>query len=295
MLLATDVQAGIVVDRRRRGARARDGRRRSASSCDRRGPRRDAGSAATPRSVIDWAWVVDHLDELAGRTVQHSVLAGDRGRDRLRHLVRARRRWRVRRRRVYGADHRRLRRSSTRSRASPLFAALVPITGLSVADRRGPARPVHAPDLHPQHRGRASMRSRPTSLEAADGMGYTARRAGSARVELPLALPLIVAGLRLASVSTIGLVTVSGDPRRPLRRPRLLHLRGLPAQLPDRDPARRDPVDRSWRSPSTCSSSRSSAGSRRGRRATPGDAAIGPAARLRRGAAMNLISQASPG
>ena len=30
------------------------------------------------------------------------------------------------------------------------------------------------------------------------------------RVELPLAIPLIVAGLRVASVSTIGLVTITG-------------------------------------------------------------------------------------
>jgi len=44
--------------------------------------------------------------------------------------------------------------------------------------------------------------------EAARGMGYT----GSQllwRVEVPLALPVIVAGLRLATVTTIGLVTVT--------------------------------------------------------------------------------------
>ena len=46
-------------------------------------------------------------------------------------------------------------------------------------------------------------------LEAADGMGYTSRQR-LCRVELPLALPLIIAGLRLATVSTIGLVTVTG-------------------------------------------------------------------------------------
>jgi osmoprotectant transport system permease protein len=46
-------------------------------------------------------------------------------------------------------------------------------------------------------------------LEAADGMGYARGRRLRA-VELPLALPLIVAGLRVASVSTIGLVTITG-------------------------------------------------------------------------------------
>ena len=46
-------------------------------------------------------------------------------------------------------------------------------------------------------------------IEAADGMGY-ARRTRLLEVELPLAVPLIVAGLRLAAVSTIGLVVISG-------------------------------------------------------------------------------------
>ena len=44
--------------------------------------------------------------------------------------------------------------------------------------------------------------------EAADGMGMTpARRV--LRVELPLAAPYIIAGLRIAIVSTVGLVTVA--------------------------------------------------------------------------------------
>jgi osmoprotectant transport system permease protein len=45
-------------------------------------------------------------------------------------------------------------------------------------------------------------------LDAADGMGYTRRRR-LWRVELPLAMPAIMAGVRLATVSTIGLVTVT--------------------------------------------------------------------------------------
>ena len=43
--------------------------------------------------------------------------------------------------------------------------------------------------------------------EAANGMGYT-RRQLLWRVELPMALPAIVAGLRVATVSTVGLVTI---------------------------------------------------------------------------------------
>lgn len=49
----------------------------------------------------------------------------------------------------------------------------------------------------------------PAVVDAADGMGY-----GSARrlltVELPLALPAIAAALRIATVSTVGLVTIAG-------------------------------------------------------------------------------------
>src|SRR5204862_4058487 len=45
-------------------------------------------------------------------------------------------------------------------------------------------------------------------LEAADGMGYTARQR-LWRVELPIALPIVVAGLRIATVTTVGLVSVT--------------------------------------------------------------------------------------
>lgn len=48
----------------------------------------------------------------------------------------------------------------------------------------------------------------PDVLEAAQGMGYTSRQR-LLRVELPLALPLIVAAVRLATVTTIGLATVA--------------------------------------------------------------------------------------
>jgi osmoprotectant transport system permease protein len=44
-------------------------------------------------------------------------------------------------------------------------------------------------------------------LEAAEGMGYT-RRERLLRVELPLSVPLIISGIRLATVTTIGLATV---------------------------------------------------------------------------------------
>jgi osmoprotectant transport system permease protein len=49
----------------------------------------------------------------------------------------------------------------------------------------------------------------PTEVrEAAIGMGFTRRRL-LLQVELPLALPVVIAGLRVAAVTTIGLVTVT--------------------------------------------------------------------------------------
>src|ERR1700682_374060 len=48
----------------------------------------------------------------------------------------------------------------------------------------------------------------PDILDAADGMGYRPPRR-LLQVELPLALPAIMAGVRVATVTTIGLVTIT--------------------------------------------------------------------------------------
>jgi len=89
-----------------------------------------------------------------------------------------------------------------------LFAALVPVTGLSILTAEVPL--VLYTLLIFVRNIVAGLDGVPGDvLEAADAMGYS-RRTRLLSVELPLALPLIVAGLRLASVSTIGLVTISG-------------------------------------------------------------------------------------
>ena len=49
----------------------------------------------------------------------------------------------------------------------------------------------------------------PATREAADGMGFERWRR-LVRVDLPLAAPVIIAGLRIATVTTVGLVTVAG-------------------------------------------------------------------------------------
>ncbi len=46
------------------------------------------------------------------------------------------------------------------------------------------------------------------AIEAASGMGYTPTQR-LLRVELPLAVPVVMAGVRIATVTTIGLVTVT--------------------------------------------------------------------------------------
>jgi osmoprotectant transport system permease protein len=48
----------------------------------------------------------------------------------------------------------------------------------------------------------------PDVLEAAEGMGYT-RTQRLIQVEFPLAVPLMITGLRLATVTAIGLATVA--------------------------------------------------------------------------------------
>lgn len=156
--------------------------------------------------MIDWAWLVDHLDDLGGRVVQHVILTGIAvgigfaislglsvvavRRARLRAFLVT----------VSGVLY------TIPSLA--LFAVLVPITGLSIATAVVPL--ILYTLLIFMRNILAGLDDVPADvLEAADAMGY-APRARLVRVELPLALPLVIGGLRLASVSTIGLVTISG-------------------------------------------------------------------------------------
>jgi osmoprotectant transport system permease protein len=88
-----------------------------------------------------------------------------------------------------------------------LFAFLVPITGLSVLTAE--IGLVSYTLLILVRNIVAGLDGVPADIrEAADGMGYSWSRR-LVRVELPLAVPLIVAGLRVATVTTIGLVMVT--------------------------------------------------------------------------------------
>jgi osmoprotectant transport system permease protein len=87
-----------------------------------------------------------------------------------------------------------------------LFTILVPITGLEVITI---AMPLIAYTLFILYRNIVTgLRSVPAEvLESSRGMGLT-RRQTFRQVELPLATPAIMAGLRIATVSTISIATI---------------------------------------------------------------------------------------
>lgn len=88
-----------------------------------------------------------------------------------------------------------------------LFAFLVPVTGLSLLTAEIGLVSYTLLILTRSIVGGFDAVPREVT-EAADGMGYGAA-ARLVRVDLPLAVPLIVAGLRVATVTTIGLVMVT--------------------------------------------------------------------------------------
>jgi osmoprotectant transport system permease protein len=156
--------------------------------------------------MIDWAWIADHLDELADRTLQHFVFAAiavSMGFAlSLGLAIVALRRARLRFALVTASS------IVYTIPSLAMFAALVPITGLSIVTAEVPL--VLYTLLIFMRNILAGFDSvAPDVIEAADAMGYSGRER-LVRVELPLALPLVIAGVRLASVSTVGLVTVSG-------------------------------------------------------------------------------------
>jgi len=87
-----------------------------------------------------------------------------------------------------------------------LFTILVPITGVEVITI---AIPLVAYTLFVLYRNIVTgLRSVPAEvLESARGMGLT-RRQTFVQVELPLATPTIMAGLRVATVATISIATI---------------------------------------------------------------------------------------
>jgi osmoprotectant transport system permease protein len=155
--------------------------------------------------MIDWAWVGDHLDDLAYRTIQHLILTGIAVAVGF-AISFGLALWSVRRRSVYGPIIA-LTGVAYTIPSVAMIALLVPITGLSILTAEVPL--ILYSLLIFIRNIVAGFDSVPADvLEAADGMGYPPDRR-LWRVELPLAIPLVVAGIRLATVSTIGLVTIT--------------------------------------------------------------------------------------
>jgi osmoprotectant transport system permease protein len=154
---------------------------------------------------IRWDWIAEHLDDVADKTWQHLQLlviplaAG--------FVI------------AFALAILALRRPGTIGPVTAVtgllytipslaaFAILIPITGLSLVTAIIPLTAYTLLILYVNIV--AGFRSVPADvIEAADAMGYTGwtRALG---VQLPLAVPLIMAGVRVAAVTTIGLVTVA--------------------------------------------------------------------------------------
>ena len=154
---------------------------------------------------VRWGWVADHGDEIAARLREHVVLtvvAVGVGLLIAVPLGVASQRWR----RVYpvvlgvfGVVY------SIPSLA--LLAMLIPFTGLTTTTSE--IALVGYTLLVLVRNVVAGLDAVPADVrEAAAGMGFTRRRQ-LVRIELPLALPAIIAGVRIATVTTIGLVTIT--------------------------------------------------------------------------------------
>jgi len=155
---------------------------------------------------MDWEWIVRNLDEVAERTLEHilltvvAVVIGFAISFALALLIR-RLSW------LEGP----IIGVSGVLYAIPslaLFAFLVPFTGIQNPLTAEIAL-VSYTILILLRNILAGLQSVPREvIEAADGMGFTPSQR-LWRVELPVALPVIVAGLRIATVTIIGLVTVT--------------------------------------------------------------------------------------
>lgn len=155
---------------------------------------------------VDVDWIIDNLDRIGGLVVEHLYLTGiamgiglviSAG---LALLVRDRPRW-------YGP----IIGATGTMYAIPslaLFALLTPLTGIGTVLTAEIALVSYTLLILTRNMVEGLRAVPAEAIEAAKGMGYTATQR-LLRVELPLALPIVLAGVRIAAISTIGLVTVT--------------------------------------------------------------------------------------
>lgn len=155
--------------------------------------------------LIRWDWILSHLPEVATRVQEHVVLVGVAviGGLVIASALAALVLWRPR---LY-APVLWVTGTMYTVPSLALFALLIPLTGLSMWTAE--IGLISYTLLILVRNIVTGIRAVPGEVrESATAMGYG--RAGRfLRVELPIALPAIVAGIRIATVTTIGLVTVT--------------------------------------------------------------------------------------
>lgn len=161
--------------------------------------------AQTDRALVDWGWIGRNASPITDRLIEHlylTVLAVAIGFVISVGLA------------VFALRHRRAYGPITAATnimftipSLALFALLVPFTGLTVLTAEI-ALVSYTLLIIVRNIVAGIDGVSPAVLEAADGMGYTRRRR-FLEIEMPLAMPVIVAGLRIATVTTVGLVTIS--------------------------------------------------------------------------------------
>jgi osmoprotectant transport system permease protein len=155
--------------------------------------------------MLDWGWLADHLPALAYRTGQHLYLTSIAMAVGL-AISLALGTAAARRRRLYSPIGIVAGLLFTIPSLA-LFAALVPIVGLNLLTAEIPLVLYTLVILF--RNVVAGFDAVPADVhEAADAQAVVGL-ARLLRVDLPLATPLIVAGIRVATVSTIGLVTIT--------------------------------------------------------------------------------------
>jgi osmoprotectant transport system permease protein len=161
--------------------------------------------AQLDQPLILWSWIGDHLDDVASRAVQHVELTLlSVGLGLLISFPLA----------IIAYRHRRF-QAPIASIASLLYtipslaliSLLVTVTGFSYTTV---VIPLTIYTLLILIRNiLAGLEGVPEDArDAARGMGFTNRQM-LWRVEIPLAMPVIIAGIRIATVSTIGLITIA--------------------------------------------------------------------------------------
>lgn len=162
--------------------------------------------AQTEEPLVRWDWLGGHTDLLIERTVQHltlTAIAFVGGLIIASVLAAVARRWRW-----SSGPITTLTTVMYTIPSIALFAALIPIfgTGLTVP---AIALTTYSLVVLTPFLIVAFDEVDTATLEAADAMGMT-RRQRFVSVEVPLAMPAVVAGLRVTVVTIIGLVTVGG-------------------------------------------------------------------------------------